>query len=174
VRSESAADVLVTFDAARSITVDAPADVAAKIEIAVPRGTLTVRDRAPLPGRPRVRVLVTTPSCAEIAAAGAGDVCLKGVHEEAVELVADGAGDLRAAGTAVRVRVEASGAGDVRAEELAAQTGHVDASGAGDVHVRAAAELTVALSGSGDVHVYGRPRDLHKDVTGTGKVVSEG
>lgn len=124
-------------------------------------------------GGPKVEVEAWTPRLTATHSDGSGDVEADGVDADALEVTADGSGDVRVKGSATRLVVAADGSGNAKLADLSADEARVTASGSGDVEVHAAERLAVNVDGSGNVRYHGAPRLTQHD-DGSGDVKQTG
>lgn len=132
---------------------------------------------------------LTVKSLREVQSEGSGDVELRGVHSDKLELVLAGSGGIKAsalktgrldasitgsgsiatAGEAQEQSLLISGAGDYEAEGLRSLKAAVDISGSGNAYLLVRDALKVNISGSGDVTYLGKPR-VQQKISGAGEV----
>ena len=120
-----------------------------------------------------VRIEVPVSSLSGVEIDGSGDVDVRGIDEERLELLVRGAGDVTATGTVDHLDATIEGAADAELDELAARTAKVTVEGAADADLRVSEELDVTVDGAGDVTYRGDPivRSL---VEGAGGLRQEG
>jgi predicted small secreted protein len=107
----------------------------------------------------------------EVRLSGSGGMDLRDIDADDVELYLSGSGDMMVTGAADLLRVDLSGSGTVDARALEAVDAQVRLSGSGDVLVNASRSVEARTSGSGDIEVYGDPRSVDTDATGSGAIV---
>ena len=105
----------------------------------------------------------------EVEIAGAAQCRLTGLDVETLDVALAGAGDCGADGRAERLDVAIAGAGDFEALELAVARAEVAISGAGDASLRVSETLDVRIAGVGSVEYEGDP-EVTKDIAGLGSV----
>ncbi|MGD0274182.1 MAG: head GIN domain-containing protein [Gaiellaceae bacterium] len=106
----------------------------------------------------------------DLSISGSGEAKLDGLAAHEVRAEISGSGDIEASGTTDRLDVSVPGSGDVRFDRLVARDAHVDISGSGNVQVWASDSLVAEISGSGDIKYAGNPRQVSKDVSGSGEI----
>ncbi len=100
---------------------------------------------------------------------GSGDLNLRSVAANAVDLVIGGSGSITAAGTAQSTAIRIGGSGDIDASGLAAKTASVAIGGSGSAKAKASESAKISIAGSGDVAITGGARcDISK--VGSGDV----
>lgn len=107
----------------------------------------------------------------EVRLSGSGEMDLRDLDTEDVELYLSGSGGMMVTGAADLLRVDLSGSGDVDARALEAIDAEVRVSGSGDAFIHASRSVDARVSGSGDVEVYGDPKRVDTDATGSGAIV---
>lgn len=116
-------------------------------------------------------VEVTCPNLSAVAITGAANGVVDNVKAETFNVTLSGAGDLRAAGAADKVKIAISGAGNVDLGDVKCKSATVTMSGAGGAVVNSSENLNASISGVGSVRYKGKP-EIKKQISGTGAVVS--
>jgi len=172
-----------------------PQEAIDRLSIEQQGNTLVVK---PLPGgwggwptgwHGKLVVEIGTPSLANVAAAGSGDISVDRVKGDQLDLALSGSGklsvdgvevtrlsatmtgsgELMLAGRADQARATLTGSGDFRAKELAVNAADVNVVGSGDLSIGARKTARVSLAGSGDVTIAG-PAACSISRTGSGDV----
>lgn len=110
------------------------------------------------------------PARLDLSISGSGDARLDQLQAQDVRIEISGSGDIEASGKTDRLDVSLPGSGDVRADRLVARDVQADISGSGDVQVWAVDSLRAEISGSGDIAYGGNPRQVEKNVSGSGEI----
>jgi hypothetical protein len=100
---------------------------------------------------------------------GAGEIQLKQLNADALDVVIAGKAELGGSGSATALVVDVSGAGNVSLEGLQAAIARVSISGAGNVTVAARDQLDVRIAGLGEVAYRGNPQ-LTQAISGLGHI----
>ena len=100
---------------------------------------------------------------------GSGSINLRNIEGESVSVSLGGSGNLKASGSADKLKVSIGGSGKVSTGQLATREAAVSIGGSGQAVVWAKQALTVSVAGSGDVSYYGDPQ-VTKSVMGSGNV----
>jgi hypothetical protein len=119
-------------------------------------GTLTLR--------------ITAPAMPRVELNGPGNIVLNGLDQPVLDLDIGGAGNVEASGKVGKVMVSAAGAGNLDLEDLIAGDGEVDMAGFGNADLSVTGKLDVSIAGAGNVTLHRKPRELHSDIAGLGKV----
>ena len=159
-------NVVCTQGEACSVTVEAPKEVAGKLQTEVKDGVLTI-SREKIAG---VRVVdngkdanmttvyVTLPMLRSVALIGSGDVVVKGkvTSDDRLSVSLSGSGDIAMGDVEVRfANFSLAGSGDVKAANVKGMQMNMSLAGSGDVSVKSveADKADFSLAGSGDVRV---------------------
>jgi hypothetical protein len=94
---------------------------------------------------------------------------LRDIEGESVTVSMGGSGNLKATGSADKLKVSIGGSGKVSTGQLATREAVVSIGGSGQAVVWAKQALSVSVAGSGDVSYYGEPQ-VTKSVMGSGSV----
>lgn len=116
------------------------------------------------------KIVITVPSLVKCVVEGAGQVVLKDIKEERMDLSFQGAGRLAGSGQVNWLRVKGQGVGEVDLRNLKAQRTDVNFDGIGEVRIHAQDTLNAVVRGMGNLIYYGRPKTLNKSVMGVGEV----
>ncbi|WP_028103944.1 head GIN domain-containing protein [Pseudoduganella violaceinigra] len=100
---------------------------------------------------------------------GSGSMNLRDIEGESVSVSLGGSGNLKASGSADKLKVSIGGSGKVSTGQLATREATVSIGGSGQAVVWAKQSLSVSVAGSGDVSYYGEPQ-ITKSLMGSGSV----
>lgn len=186
----SIGELVIDQGSSESLTLEAETSLLPKISTEVRGGVLhfsfnqsRVQTQHPLRYRLTVRTL------AGVETRGSGDVQIRGVKADRLEIRqggsggftieglnakelivrTTGSGDVVASGSVVRQDVVLEGAASYDAAALASSVASVIADGSGDATVRVKDRLTARVSGAGDIRYIGRPR-VDKSLDGAGEI----
>jgi hypothetical protein len=112
---------------------------------------------AHLAGSGSLKVSRPHPRLVRLVAGGPGVLTVEGIATDRVEVLMQGAGMLRLAGTVDRLVMAISGAAVVQADALSAGDLQLNAEGAPTIAARARRVATLTVSGQAAVSVAGRP-----------------
>jgi hypothetical protein len=118
------------------------------------------------------RIVVTMPELHTFKGEGAGEMLLKNIKGERLDVHYMGAGRLAIDGQVQRLHLRAKGVGEVDAKALIAQEADVTFEGIGDVSIHAKQKLNASVRGIGNLSYYGNPPVVNKTVSGIGSVVA--
>jgi Putative auto-transporter adhesin, head GIN domain len=103
---------------------------------------------------------------------GSGDIRFAQMKTADASFRIHGSGDISASGSAEKVDVEIQGSGDVRVGKLIAREANVKIQASGDAEVHASEKLNASVSGSGDIRYNGAPKDVVRNVRGSGSITA--
>lgn len=156
-----------------SVRVTTDDNLVQHVETEVADGVLQIKPGRPINPRTGLRVEVTTPSLRSARVSGAGEMHLRGVAADALDLAISGAGTMTAEGQARSVTAAISGVGEADLQALYAEDACVRISGAGEASVYAAQSIDAQISGVGDVVCYGNPTQVAQQISGVGELTIE-
>lgn len=107
-----------------------------------------------------------------VSIAGSYDANLN-VFSETVTSSIAGSGGLSLFGKTSRFEVSVSGSGEVSAFELTANNANVSISGSGSIDLFVTDSLEASIAGSGNILYKGNPKNINKNIVGSGKVSSQ-
>lgn len=113
---------------------------------------------------------IVAPRLPPLTLAGAGDVSLKDLDQDELQLKLSGAGDFDVSGKVRTVTIANSGAGSVDLGKLNATDAAISLSGIGSVDLAATGKVNVSVSGAGSVTLHRKPAELTSQISGIGSV----
>lgn len=116
-----------------------------------------------------IRYFLTVRDLEGLSLLGLGEVELRELRAEALNIALSGAGKIKATGEVDRLTVNVSGAGSLEAGDLRAQDVEIQLSGAGNAEAWAVRTLRVNITGLGRVSYYGDP-EVRQSVSGLGEL----
>ncbi|MGH2772298.1 MAG: GIN domain-containing protein [Actinomycetota bacterium] len=116
---------------------------------------------------------LTVARLAAVQGSGSGEIDIKALSGDSIEIGLSGSFDIKAAGSVTRQSLNISGSGDYSAEGLDSKEAQVQISGSGEAVVKVADKLDVSVRGSGSVRYSGSPR-ISRDIRGSGSVERAG
>lgn len=163
-------DVEVAVGPATSVSVTGDDNILPIIETTVSGDTLRIDSKGSFNTSLGVKVSITVPTLDSASILGSGDIHVTGLKAGNMDAGVTGSGDLTLTGAVDRLSAKITGSGDVRAGDLAAKSVRVTVTGSGDATIRATEELDASVTGSGDVHYFGNPPQVRKNVIGSGDI----
>lgn len=117
-----------------------------------------------------LKVVITHPHFNGAKIRGSGDLKIYNLNTKSIKLNIFGSGDIKAQGQVEDLQLKIYGSGDVKAQDLLAQDAHITLMGSGDVEVHVNENLSVNIFGSGNVNYYGNPKNIEKNIKGSGSI----
>ncbi len=173
VEVRGAANLVVDVGPAPSLSATSDATTLGALRSKIEDGRLVVehdRHWSWFRGGPGLEVHLTTPSLDSLVMNGAGSVTINSVAGTALELLLDGAGNMRASGNIDRLTAHLNGAGNMDLSGLAAGEADVSVNGAGKLEVRATGSLTAVVNGVGNISYAGHPHPVKTQINGVGSI----
>jgi hypothetical protein len=166
--------ISVTVDAgtAQSVTVRGNDNFVKGLSSEVVNGELRVhmRDKTVMTTNSDQRIIITMPELRAFSAEGAGEIKLKNIQGERLDVSYRGAGSMDINGKVKFFRMTAEGVGEVNTKALIANNVDIRFKGVGDVKVYAKDKLDVVVQGMGSLTYFGKPPTVNKAVAGLGSV----
>jgi len=177
IASSGSFHVHVKIDGTESCKIVADADIIAKIETVVEKGTLKIRSKkgADWHSNKGVDIYVTAKEISSLVNSGSGDLKVEGtcggssfsvassgsgsisasVKATTTSIAMSGSGNVNLQGSSEHVSIAISGSGSVEAKGLKTGNTSVNISGSGNVAINAEKELNSHIMGSGSVRYTG-------------------
>ena len=153
IRLACSADLTITFSDHYKVTVTTDDNLQDNIftEV-VGRRTLLVDVEDSFRSRRGVLVEITMPVLKQLEVDGSGDVEIKSMKTEALEIELDGSGDIEFDGEIGDLEITVSGSGDITAYDLTAEEVRITIRGSGDIELQGTAQtMDCAVHGSGSI-----------------------
>jgi uncharacterized lipoprotein YajG len=175
VDSTGAADVDITFGEAESVVVEAEDNIVPLIETEVEGGRLVIgtKSNTSYSNKKPVTVHVTLKSLEVVSLSGSGSITVQNFLGDALKVDLSGSGDINVSGTADSADLTLGGSGKINGEQFKADSVKVSVDGSGDARVYVSEQLEADVSGSGSIRYSGNPKQVSKNVIGSGSITSE-
>jgi hypothetical protein len=160
----------VTAGAPQLVELSGDDNIVPLITTAVDGAELRVEPTKSISPKLDLTAKIATPKLEALAVSGSVNAVVRGVASDAFALRTSGSTNVTASGQSKRVAIHVSGSSTVDAHELHAEDVTLEISGSADVDVYATGVLDVHVSGSAHVRYAGSPREVHKDISGSGTV----
>jgi hypothetical protein len=170
-RVSGAYDLTVTLGEDESLTLSGDDNLLPLIETSVEGGVLIVKNRKSISPKLPLRLTISAKALRELKVSGSLRGSVTGLDTDVFGLVASGSCRLTLAGRADALTMSVSGSGSLDAAGLRAKVATVKISGSGDADVEVSESLSVKISGSGKVRYGGEPKNVDRDISGSGSVV---
>lgn len=167
-----AVDVTVAVGSPASLEVRADDNLLSHVKSEVRGSTLHLWSEGSHTTTIGLSATVAVPSLVGVRNDGSSDIVVTGVEGEQLTIANQGSGDLSLAGRVDALEIVINGSGDVDATALPATHARVTINGSSDVDVHAVESLHATINGSGDVRYRGNPKDVKRQVNGSGDIVA--
>ena len=165
-------DVVIQISDRSSISVHADDNIGAQIITEVSDGTLSIKlkPKTALDTRNPVVVNIMTTGLDGVALAGSGNLSLNGMRGGALDVDLVGSGNILVQGSVDQLHSALVGSGDVQMGKLISDKAQVTVTGSGKTEVQALSVLDVNITGSGTVAYSGHPKEVKRNITGSGSL----
>lgn len=164
--------VEVRVGAAPSLVVEGDSNLVRLVQTEVRGSTLHIGTDSRLRSTTPLKVVYTTPRLTELRAGGSGQVTVRDLGGDPLEVRQGGSGVTRLYGDVAELQASVAGSGRIEATELRAGSARMGVSGSGRLSVgQVRGEYARAsVSGSGRVEASGAVQRLNVSVSGSGSV----
>lgn len=160
----------VTAQAKPGLEISGDDNIVPLIKTEVRNDTLYVTADKDYDPNNKLQINISTPDLTKFVFAGAGEATLSKIKNNQVEIVASGAGQVKASGETKEAAITLSGAGRVDAKDLLAERAKATSTGVGEIDVYATEQLDASTSGVGEINYYGNPKSVNKHAGGLGSI----
>lgn len=168
VTSEGTFDVEITVGPQQSVNFEGQEKTLKRISVKVVNGELQLS--GPKDMVPGDEFVITMPSLHSFKGKGIGEVEIKQVRGDKLDLIYEGAGSLEASGSIKDLRLTGIGVGKIDTEKLHAENADVNFQGVGKAEVYASKQLNAKFQGIGTLTYYGNPATVNKSGDGIGSI----
>ena len=141
-----------------------------EVKTTVKDGELSVSFARSILSNTGIEVQISMDELKKIRMYGAVKAAITGINSDELVIRGSGACKLTADGISRITDVNISGAGKFSAAELISRKMKIKISGCANAVVHAVEKVTVKISGAGKVVCHGNPPEVHKHISGAGKV----
>lgn len=152
------------------LTITTDDNLLESVETIVKNGELSISFANSISSSLGIRIKIAMADLRKIRMYGATRAGITGIDTDEFLIKGSGASKVTASGKCRRAEVRFSGAGNLDARELISEKMKIKLSGAAKATVHATEEVTVKISGAGKVVCCGNPPEVHKHISGAGKV----
>lgn len=152
------------------VRVEADDNIVPLITTTVVGSTLKITARQGFSSEQPVKVQVAVPRLLGVEQSGSGSMEARGIDGERFVVKLQGSGAIRLAGRADALVANIEGSGALAAADLVTTTATVDLAGSGTAEVHASERLVVDIAGSGSVRYTGDPKDITRNIHGSGTI----
>jgi len=164
--------VEVRVGAAPSLVVEGDSNLVRLVQTETRGSTLHIGTDARMRSTMPLKVIYTTPRLTELRAGGSGQVTVRDLRGDALEVRQGGSGVTRLYGDVADLEASVAGSGRIEANELRAGSAHMGVSGSGRLSVGEVRGdyARASVSGSGRVEAAGAVQRVNVSVSGSGNV----
>lgn len=165
-----AGTINVTAQGKPGLAISGDDNIVPLIKTEVRDNTLYITAEKDYDPKNKMEINVSTPDLAKFVFAGAGEATLSNIKNNQLEVVASGAGEVKASGETKEADITLSGAGRVDTRDLRAEKAKATSKGVGEMDVYASEQLDASTSGVGVINYYGNPKTVNKHAGGIGAI----
>ena len=118
------------------------------------------------------KIIITLPTLRLFRGKGVGDIVIKNIDGDRIDLSYDGVGSLEASGKTKWLRLKGNGVGGINTKKLLADNADVDFGGVGSVEIYVSNHLNAVVHGIGSMTYFGNPKSINKVANGIGSISS--
>ncbi|HRK22980.1 MAG TPA: head GIN domain-containing protein [Fimbriimonadaceae bacterium] len=170
IESRGAANCVVTVGKAASLKITTDDNILPLVETKVENGVLIIGSKGNYSTKHGIKAEITVPSLEGFAVSGSGDSSITGIQGSTFNVAISGSGGISGSGQADEVKAAISGSGEMDLSKLRGRRGEVTISGSGDVQIHVTESLKATIAGSGDIRYTGSPKNVQKQIAGSGDV----
>lgn len=173
VKSDGVFDVEIVVGSPQSVVMKASDEAIAKIKVQVVDGELMItgpEQKHNVVFSNDNKILITLPSLRLFKGKGIGEVVIKNIDGDRIDLSYEGVGSLEASGKTKWLRLKGNGVGSIDTKKLIADDADVDFDGVGGVDIYVSNSLNAVVHGVGSLTYWGNPKSVHKMADGIGSI----
>ncbi|MCK5131564.1 MAG: DUF2807 domain-containing protein [Candidatus Sabulitectum sp.] len=152
------------------LTVTTDENLLESVKIAVEKEELSVSFARSVSSKIGIKLQIEMPEIRSLRLYGATRATITNVDSPELLIRGSGACKVKAGGKCSNMEVRFSGAGNLSAGELISEKMKIKLSGSAKAVVHATEKLTAKITGAGKVICHGNPSEVHKHISGAGKV----
>jgi len=175
VKCDGVFDIEITAGSAQSVVVKGADDEIAKSKFEVVNDELVItspNSHHEVIFSTKNKIFITVPALRLFRGKGVGDVVIKNIDGDRIDLAYDGVGSMEVSGKTKWLRLKGNGVGSVDTKRLLAENADVDFGGVGGVEIYASNHLNAVVHGIGSMTYYGNPKSINKVANGIGSISS--
>jgi hypothetical protein len=174
VKTDGVFSTLITAGSAQSVMVKGDNDTIKKLSFQVTDGQLMIngpenKNKTSF-NVDELKIIITVPNLRLFKGKGVGEVILKNIDSDRIDISYEGVGNLEAYGKTKWLRLKGQGVGSIDTKKLIAEDADVDFDGVGNVDVYVSNRFNAVVSGVGSVTYYGNPHSINKSADGIGSI----
>lgn len=164
------AELKIKIGSPQKLTVMVDDNLHDAVRTEVHGSTLIIDSDKSWSSREGCKIEITVPKLEEIEEYGSGYIEVSGLNGGLFSFDLDGSGNFWADGSVDELDVSINGSGNVDTRDLQAKEVYVTINGSGNAEVTALESIDGRVNGSGDITYYGKPEDVSRHVSGSGRI----
>lgn len=173
VKSDGVFDLEIVAGGTQSVVVQASDELISKLNIEVVEGELVIagpQKKHNAVFSTDTKIVITVPALRLFKGKGVGEVVIKNIAGDRIDLAYEGVGTLEASGKTKWLRLKCRGVGGIDTKKLVADDADVDFDGVGSVDIYVNNHLNAVVHGIGSLTYYGNPKSVTKSADGIGSI----
>ncbi|MET3105423.1 hypothetical protein AAKU67_001168 [Oxalobacteraceae bacterium GrIS 2.11] len=173
VKSEGVFNIEIVAGGPQTVALKGPDAEMAKLKLRVVDGELMINgpeEKHHVFFSSDNKILITVPSLRLFKGKGVGEVLLKNIDGDRIDISYEGVGSLEASGKTKWLRLKGNGVGGIDTKKLLAEDADVDFDGVGGVEIYVTNHLNAVVHGVGSLTYYGNPKSINKLADGIGSI----
>jgi len=175
VKCDGIFDIEITAGSTQLVVVKGSDDETAKLKFEVVNEELVIsspHNTHNMVFSTKTKIVITMPAVRLFKSKGVGDVVIKNVDGDRIDLSYDGVGSMEVSGKTKWLRLKGHGVGAIDTKKLLADNADVEFDGVGGVEIYVSNHLNAVVHGVGSMTYYGNPKSVNKVADGIGSVSS--
>ena len=176
IKTEGVFDVKIIVGGVQSVFFRGKDEKFNKLSVSVVDGELRIIDTPEKSGFSLFRegkFIIHVPSLNSFKGKGVGEVDIKHIAGEKIDITFEGVGSLEASGKVNSLRLKGVGVGEIDTKKLIAENVDVDFQGVGGAKIYASKQLNAAVHGVGELTYYGNPVSVTHLANGIGRIKAD-
>ncbi|MFA7056978.1 MAG: DUF2807 domain-containing protein [Candidatus Cloacimonadales bacterium] len=154
----------------QELTIEADDNILGYILSYVQEGVLHINTKNSLIPNKKIIIQLTTPNFKNLTISGKASANLKNIKADDVRIKISGNGKASGQGKIERLELVISGVGDIKFKELKTHSTKLKISGKGSAELYVEDNLDALINGTGKANVWGKPKNVSKQINGLGKI----
>ena len=173
VKSDGVFDIDISVGSTQSVVFKGSAEKSSKLSLQVVDGELIItgpEEKHIINLSSDDKLIISVPSLRLYKGKGVGEVRIKNIDADRIDIAYEGVGSLEASGKTKWLRLKGNGVGGINTKKLIAENADVDFDGVGGVDIYVTNHLNAVVNGIGSLTYYGNPRSINKSAGGIGSI----
>ncbi|MFN8577874.1 MAG: DUF2807 domain-containing protein [Candidatus Sericytochromatia bacterium] len=155
----------------QSINIEGDTNIISLIKTYVEKNVLNITTNQRYKENQPLKIEINNPDINNIQVKGTSILSVIQIKNQAMNIVIDGNTNINAKGQSKKLFLDLSGSGYIDTKNLKTEETKVDLKGFSMVDVFATKSLDATISGFGKINYYGEPKNVKKNITGTGYII---